>query len=137
MKKAIKYAALLSVILLIYSCEQKPQELILGIWKIQSIESTAEMNEIEKQIFKENNDELIADTEYEFTKDKLVIKQGESVNEASWEFTPDTKTLNLIFYSGGDFYYEIDELSEDKIVWREKIDDDYEYSITTILEKVK
>jgi hypothetical protein len=135
MKKTITFSFVLLVFAVLMSCKQEPAQMILGTWKLTNIDNSTPMNEIEKQMFKETNDELIAKEKYTFEADKLILTFDNADTPAAWTLGEDGKTLKITMSDGKEFNYDIVEFSESKLVWAEKIDE--KFIITTSLEKVK
>jgi len=133
MKKINSLLIIVLIVSMLYSCSNNPQEMIIGSWKIKSIESSAKMNDVEKQMFTEANEDLTANESYEFSASKLIVKYGEIKNDATWELSEDGKNLSFVLADGKDYIYQIVEMSSNKMVWKTNIDNSYD--ITTTLEK--
>ena len=135
MKKNIAFALVLIAFGVFTSCKQDPAKMILGTWKLTNVESSAVMNDIEKQMFKETNDDIVAKEKYTFSAEKLILSYDKTDTEATWQLSPDAKTLKITMSDGKEFTYDIIEFTESKLVWSEKTEE--KYSITTSLEKVQ
>jgi hypothetical protein len=133
MKKNIAFIFVLTALGILMSCKQDPAQMILGTWKLSNIESTAAMNNIEKQMFKETNADLLTKEKYIFAADKLTLTYDKTDTKAAWQLGADGKTLKITMPDDKEFNYKIVELSQSKLVWSEDVDG--KYTITTSLTK--
>ncbi len=135
MKKIVAYSLIFAAFVIFASCGQKPEQMILGTWKLTSIENSTPMNDVEKQMIKETNNELIAKEKYTFSADKLILSFDNIDTQAAWTLSEDGKVLKITMNEGKEYQYDIVEINDTKLVWAEKTDENF--TITTSLEKIK
>ncbi|GEM_PF-2442976 len=135
MKKIVAYSLIFAAFVIFASCGQKTEQMILGTWKLTSIENSTPMNDVEKQMIKETNNELIAKEKYTFSADKLILSFDNIETQAAWTLSEDGKVLKITMNEGKEYQYDIVEINDTKLVWAEKTDENF--TITTSLEKIK
>lgn len=117
MKKIQFSIIIIFLISFLFSCGQKPDEMIVGEWKIAEISSTNEIPEELKEAHKQSLDEMKesyllvikADSTFEHTI-------SETTNVGKWNLSPDAKVLTLTYDNGVNEISNIIELSDMKLV---------------------
>lgn len=137
MRKIILIATVVALSVFLNACQEETAESkLFGTWKIENISSSAEMNDIEKEMFDQNNQDVIKNTKYDFKENGLVkFSYGEKKSDWTWKYKPKRAKLELKTNDGQVYNYHVQKLEESKMVWVDTID---EYNIqTTIYKKVE
>ena len=106
--------------------EQKPEEMILGTWKITDFKSTADF---EKDELTELKNDLMKNVTYTFTKDNLVRQYSDFKSDWTWELSDNAKKITL---RGKDKTDEmtIIKITEDELIWKKEVANEYEETTT-------
>lgn len=136
MKKISILISLFFAFMLLNSCVKKPEEQILGTWKITSVESTANMTEADIELFKSSIEEQKQMLSYTFSESSMMMTYGDEETEWMWAIESNGDSLNLLINTEErSSKFLINELTQDELVWEENVYD--EYIVTTTLSKVE
>lgn len=106
--------------------EKKPDEMIIGTWRITDFKSTADF---EKKELEELKNDLVKNVTYIFSKDKLVRKYADFESEWTWQLSDDNKKITLRSKDKNESMTII-KISDNEIVWKKVVAEEYE-EITT------
>ena len=135
MKKTSYLLISLLFISFLFSCTKSPSELIVGEWKISDIKTSEEIPEDQKEMYKQIMDDMISSTKIVFKKDGVYEQSiAEEANDGTWTISEDGKTLTLIDENGKKEPATIVELTENKLVVVNELD---QTKNTITWEKVK
>lgn len=122
------------LILFITACEKSPEEAILGTWKVDDIESTANMTDDEAEFFQAGIDEQKQMLSYTFNADKMTMKYGDDETQWSWMLNNSSDSLKLnLNNEDRKLEFFVKELTNEKMVWEDEVYG--EYVVTTTLKK--
>ncbi len=133
MKKIKILSCFLFLLFTLSSCNQTLSEIIIGEWKIIDFESTADFDEEELYILR---NDMIKNEKYTFTKEKLIISYRDITTNWVWRISKRSNNLIIISDIDGESKrYVIIKKSSKKIILHEDIFD--EHIETRTLEKIK
>ncbi len=134
MKHAKFLLILIAFSTILISCEKEPKDILPGVWKVENVETSANMTKAEKEVFSEGIEDQKRLLTYNFKAEVMVMKYGEEETEWNWFIFKNGDSLKLSLNTEErKLEYYIKEISEKKIVWEENVYD--EYNVITTLKK--
>ncbi|MBN1251048.1 MAG: lipocalin family protein [Bacteroidales bacterium] len=135
MKKTSYLFISLLIIAFISSCTKSPSDMIVGEWKISEIKTSEEIPDEQKEVYKQIMEDMKSSTKIEFKSDGTYQQTiSEETTTGKWSFTENENTLVMINENGKTEPAKIIELTENKLVLENQLD---QTKNTISWEKVK
>ncbi len=133
MKRFVNYVLIMLFVGIIASCSESPSKMIIGTWKIDNIETTEEIPEEHKEMYKKMMDEMKKSSSFTFNEDgTLETKISEKNTTGKWSLNDDGKTLTVEEDNGKTNTSTIQEISSSKIVFTDESDKGAKTTITLV-----
>ncbi len=122
MNRILVTIAVIGAVLLSTACKKSAEEQLIGTWKIESIVSSMEMDEVAKEMFKQTNDEIIKNSAYTFEKEgKMKFKMNEELADWKWTMSEDGKSINFTDAEGSATSYTVKSITDKELILEYKI----------------
>lgn len=123
MKKSLIFLILAVLITIFSACSPDPNQLILGEWKVDNIESNQVIEPDQKEMFDKMMEEMKQNTTFVFKNDGVVESIfGDQVTKGKWSITEKDGKLILTNeeVGGQTTTSELLELTDKKMVFKEE-----------------
>ena len=132
MKKILNVLVAIASVVCFSSCSQTPQEMLVGTWKIDQIETDQEIPDDQKEFYDKMMEDLKNNSSFTFNADgTMLTKVEDQENKGEWKISEDGTTLT-VKESGRETSSTIKELTSEKLTFT-----DEENGVKTSLTLVK